>query len=393
MSQNPPYKISEYIKILNVQLHGLGAVIIGEIFERNIAQSGHVYFTLKDKDTGEILPCLIWRSAYSLCGVELEIGLEVQVTGAPNFTGRFGKLSFIAEQIVLVGEGALKKAYDKLLKKLTAEGLLDPARKRPLPAFPKKIGVITSVHGAVIHDFNNNLRHSGFQVKILDCRVEGPESGKPLAQCVRAMRNQDLDLLVLIRGGGSMQSLAGYNNEAFVRAIATFPVPVVTGIGHHQDVPLACLVSDATQSTPSLAATLVSSSWHEVESRLITNKNIIFNAFENILSSYSGVFTTVLYKIKAFKTTISEISSNLTRVLKDLKNNYLNALKTTHLRLAHLDQLITLHDPQRQLRLGYSIVFAGKKVVRSIKNLKTGQPIEIRLNDGTISSEINKLSS
>lgn len=392
MTDQTPYKISEYIKILNANLAGLGAVIIGEVFERNIAQSGHVYFTLKDKDTGEILPCLIWRSAYSLCGIELEIGLEVQVTGQPNFTGRFGKLSFIAEQIVLVGEGALKKAYDKLLKKLTAEGLLDPARKRPLPAFPKTIGVITSVHGAVIHDFNNNLRQSGFQVKILDCRVEGPLSGKPLAQCVRAMRNQNLDLLVLIRGGGSMQSLAGYNNEALVRAIATFPVPVITGIGHHQDVPLACLVSDATESTPSLAATLVSSSWNEVEYRLMTDQKRIFNTFENLLSGYSGVFTSVLYKIKEFKTKLFELSSNLNRLLRDIKNNYLNSLKTTQLRLAHLDQLITLNDPARQLRLGYSIAFAGKKVVRSIKNLQPGQEITVRVEDGTISSEITKIS-
>ena len=134
-------------------------------------------------------PSTIWHSRYALNGLKLELGAEVLVKGWPDFYGPFGKLSFIAQTIELVGEGALKKAYDKLKEKLAKEGLFAESRKRPLPLYPKTIGVITSTSGAVVHDFNSNLGKYGFKVKIMGSRVEGQESGPDLILSLRAFKS------------------------------------------------------------------------------------------------------------------------------------------------------------------------------------------------------------
>lgn len=432
-SSDKPFSVAQYIERLNEALGSLSEDIVGEVSEVKLAPSGHVYFTLKDKDTGDILPCAIWKFKYQYCGVELEIGMEVLLKGKPTFSGRFGRLSFIADSVSLVGEGALKKAYDKLKKKLAEEGLFDEARKRPLPAFPKTIGVITSVHGAVIHDFSNNLRRSGFRVRILDCRVEGPECGPMLALSVRAMRSEKIDALVLIRGGGSMQSLAGFDNEALVREIARFPVPVLAGIGHHQDVPLAALVADAAESTPSLVAALLGRSWTEAERaverserRILESyavslreaRQIVGRAFRNaqeslegILEAYSKAKGAVTHGFQKIEFRLKEIDRDLSGEAKRVTLAYESSLGATRaeyfsripVRLAHryrfaleriatylttADRLIQTNNPERQLKLGYSIAWSGGKVVRRVQDAKVGQQLEVRVIDGDILTEV-----
>jgi exodeoxyribonuclease VII large subunit len=408
---NAPYKISEFIDLINSALSTLQAEIIGEVSETKVAASGHAYFTLKDKDTGDVLPCAMWKGKYMYSGVELEIGMEVTVKGCPSFTGRFGKMSFVADSIALVGEGALKKAYEALKKKLAAEGLFDMARKKPIPLFPQKIGIITSVHGAVIHDFSNNLRRSGFAIKILDCRVEGPECGRALALSVRAMRTEDLDVLVLIRGGGSMQSLAGFDNEMLVREIAKFPVPVITGIGHHQDVPLAALVADAAQSTPSLVAALLSKSWLEASYMLEKDKRKIVQALDMILAKYKGIkdivkngLNKIQIAIAGFEHHVNSHARLLTAVFanslsvvrakyidnlpQEIVQSYVLQLKATASRINNLERLVEASNPERQLRLGYSLVFKDRTVVRSVTDIQTGQEVTVRLVDGEATTRI-----
>lgn len=280
----PEYNtVSEFIERLNDSLGELSGAVTGEISELTISAKGHVYFTIKDAETGDVLPCTMWKSSYALNGLSLELGMEVVVRGVPEFYGKFGKLSYIARSASLVGEGALKLAYEKLKKKLDAEGLFAESRKRELPQFPKTIGIITSVHGDVIHDVTSNIRRAGFHLKILDCRVEGPESGRALALSVRAMRREKVDVLLLMRGGGSIQSLAGFDNEALVREIASFPRPVIAGIGHHNDVTLAALAADAAESTPSMVAALLNESWDVAERTLEHAEYTIINEYESML--------------------------------------------------------------------------------------------------------------
>ncbi|TSC62011.1 MAG: Exodeoxyribonuclease 7 large subunit [Parcubacteria group bacterium Gr01-1014_48] len=409
-----PYSVGEYIELLNENLAHLHGEVIGEVSEYKLAASGHAYFTLKDKENGHILPCTLWRRDYELCGVQLEVGMEVLVRGKPNFYGPFGKLSFIAKTAELVGEGALKKAYEVLRKKLEKEGLFAAARKRAIPKFPRKIGVVTSVRGAVIHDFSNNLRKSGFKVKILDTRVEGPESGRDLTLSVRAMRKEDIDVLVLIRGGGSMQSLAGYDNEALVREIVRFPVPVIAGVGHHQDVPLAALVADAAESTPSLCAALLNRSWIDAEhvvdqaqrSIFTTYSSVVVDAKREFVSLFAvagNVLRGILKKYTEAEQTVFRacvrISAELAHSRDRIKNGqalflraYGQALETFLRQLENIERIIVNSNPERQLRLGYSLAMTGGKIVRSVKEAHRGDILNVKIADGEIVSIIKEIT-
>lgn len=392
MELTQPLSIAEYVAVINNSLKQLHATVIGEVSEVKVAASGHAYFTLKDKHSGDTLPCAMWKFRYGVCGVQLEVGMEVRVSGEPNYKGEYGKLTFIVESLALVGEGALLKAYQQLKKKLAAEGLFDFDRKRRLPQFIRTIGVITSVHGAVIHDFSNNLRKSGFKVRILDARVEGPECGAGLALAVRAMRSEPLDVLVLIRGGGSIQSLAGFDNEALVREIVQFPVPVLVGVGHHQDVTLAALVADVQESTPSIVAAILGRTWEQAAAQLARDERMILTTYAATLRTASTLLTTTC------AVGLSKIEQQLVSARKHLLGNtreiltaLTNALQQLSTRITAVTRLIDTNNPERQLQLGYSIARIDGRVVRSVRDVQPGATLQVQVADGDITSEIKSV--
>src|SRR3989344_7610248 len=155
--ENKIFSVSEFIYLLNIGLKSSRAKIIGEVTEVKISSLGHVYFTLKDEKDGAVLSCIIWKSRYNVYGIKLETGMKILAQGYPEIYAPLGKLSFIAETIELSGAGELKKQYDELKKKLAEEGIFAEERKRPIPKYPKKIGLITSKQGAVLADFLNNV--------------------------------------------------------------------------------------------------------------------------------------------------------------------------------------------------------------------------------------------
>jgi exodeoxyribonuclease VII large subunit len=277
--------VSQFIESLNAALHEIKAKIIGEVISVNIAVSGHVYFTLKDKEKDSVIDCIIWRSNYHINGVIIKTGEEYVLSGYPNVYANRGTISFIANTIEQVGEGTLKKAYDELKLKLMREGLLSKERKRKLPSYPQTIGIISSKQGAVIHDFLNNLGQRGYKIRFRDTRVEGKDAIFDILSSIKQMNKEKIDILVIMRGGGSLQSLSAFDNEEVVRAIATFPVPVLAAIGHHQDVPLTALAADSEVSTPTAAANLFNSVWDDAEMLLDRNINNIFGKYKEILNS------------------------------------------------------------------------------------------------------------
>ena len=162
-----------------------------------------------------------------------------------------------------MGEGALKKAYDKLKQKLEKEGLFSSEKKKPIPEFPQRIGLITSETGAVIHDFLNNLGKYGYQISFVNSRVEGQIAVQGLLLAITYFSGKEIDVLVIIRGGGSLESLQAFNNEALVRKIADFKIPVICGIGHDKDVSLASLAADKAVSTPTAVTALLNRAWEK----------------------------------------------------------------------------------------------------------------------------------
>jgi len=272
----------------------------------------------------------------------------------------------VADAVELVGEGALKKAYDTLKKKLEAEGVFDPAKKRALPEYVQKIGVITSLKGAVIHDFENNLGKYGFKVSVCDSRVEGQQAVAPLLSAIEAMRKEDIEVLVIIRGGGSLESLQAFNNEMLVRAVRNFPVPVIAGIGHDKDVPLAALAADAMVSTPTAAANLLSRPWQEAYAKLYQAGHLYVRIEESI----------------------RRIGADLAASRSAVLDHAEGMIARANERLDFAERAVKLHDPVRQLKFGYSIAWKNGTIVKSTRDVKPGEKLELEVADGKIKSRV-----
>jgi exodeoxyribonuclease VII large subunit len=242
----------------------------GEISNCRIAPSGHVYFTLKDGEAQ--LPVVLFRRQALLLRFRPADGLAVLVRGRVSIYDTRGQLQLVAETMEPRGAGALQLAFEQLKARLLAEGLFDAERKRPLPAFPACVGIITSPAGAVIRDIVTVIRrrHARLNLLVYPATMQGANCAASVAAGVRWFNaNRSLaDVIVIARGGGSMEDLAGFNDEALARVIAASEIPVVSAIGHETDFTIADFVADLRAPTPSAAAELVTAAQHRIEERV-----------------------------------------------------------------------------------------------------------------------------
>lgn len=385
------FSISEFISLLNIGLKTSKAKIVGEVSEVKTGPTGHVYFTLKDETDGAVLNCIIWKSKYQMYGIRLEEGMKIMAFGHPEIYAPSGRLSFIAETLEPAGEGELKKQYDELKRKLTQEGLFEETRKRPLPKYPQRIGVITSLQGAVIADFSNNLGKFGFKVKMIDSRVEGQLAVADLLNAIKTFRKQDIEVLVIMRGGGSLEAMMAFNNELLVREVANFPVPVIAAIGHDKDAPLITLAADSAPSTPTAAANLLGESWNQALLFLERYERDIIGRYEEILEKYKAVEARLKLSFLNFKNALQNVKINLENSLEKYCTGFEALLEKAREKLEYALRIINLNNPERQLRLGYSIVMAGERIVRKTGDVKIGESLDIKVSDGKIISEVKKI--
>ncbi len=237
----------------------------GEISNLRSAPSGHVYFTLKDGDSQ--LPAVLFRRQAMLLRFRPEDGLHVLVRGKVSVYEQRGQMQLIAEFMEPVGAGSLQIAFEQLKARLQLEGLFDPARKKPLPAFPRCIGIVTSPAGAVIRDFLNvgGRRHDALNVLLYPALVQGESAAIEVAAGIEYFnRERNVDVIVIARGGGSLEDLAAFNSELMARAIDTSELPVVSAVGHETDFTIADFVADLRVPTPSAAAELITETQHKV---------------------------------------------------------------------------------------------------------------------------------
>lgn len=389
--ENKIFSVSEFIYLLNIGLKSSKAKIIGEVTEVKISSLGHVYFILKDEKDGAVMSCIIWKSRYGLYGIKLETGMKVLASGYPEIYAPLGKLSFISETIELAGEGTLKKQYDELKKKLELEGIFAEEKKRPLPKYPQKIGVITSKQGAVLADFLNNIGKFGFNIQMIDSRVEGQEAVTDLLAAVKTFRKKDIDVLVVIRGGGSLESLMPFNNELLVREIAAFPVPVVAGIGHDKDEPLVALAADFSESTPTAVAELLNESWEQLLLFLERCERNVIIRYGAILGDYQAIENKLRVSLEGFKNALLNTKNNFKSYLDKSLSGFKLLLSAIDQRLAQAEKTILLNNPERQLRLGYSIASINGKIIRRTGDVNVGNIIDIKVSDGKIASEVKNI--
>ncbi|HEX6495710.1 MAG TPA: exodeoxyribonuclease VII large subunit [Acidobacteriaceae bacterium] len=241
----------------------------GEISNLRSAASGHLYFTLKDEH-GQ-LPVVLFRRQAMLLRFRPEAALHILARGRISIYEERGQLQLIAETLEPVGAGSLQLAFEQLKEKLQQEGLFDASRKRALPPFPRCIGIVTSLTGAVIHDFLNiaERRHAGLDVLLYPATVQGEQAaGEIAAGILHFNRAMNVDAIVVARGGGSAEDLAAFNTELLARAIAGSAIPVVSAVGHETDFTIADFVADLRAPTPSAAAELLTAMQHGVEERV-----------------------------------------------------------------------------------------------------------------------------
>ena len=339
---SPAFSVGEAIAIINQTLdYAFGTMTVeGEVSGFRVNQGKYVFFDLKDGEGS--LNCFM--SVYQL-RTQLEDGMRVRVMAQPKITA-WGKFSLTVREVRPVGEGSLRRAAELLQAKLSAEGLFDDARKRLLPRMPTRVGVISSTDAAGYADFVRILtdRWSACELVVAHVQVQGADAP---AQIIRALMHlnglsEPVDAIAIVRGGGSADDLAAFNDEPLVRAIAASRIPTVVGVGHETDTSLADLVADVRAATPSNAAQL-----------LVPDKTEVLDRLDRSRQTMVAVL-------------VRQLANQLDRA-NDLRVRLFKAVDDTHERTAerHRQLAIVLRqlDPRSALRRGYALVFAGEKVI------------------------------
>ncbi len=406
------FTVSVFLDALNIILTSERVSIVGEVSECKIGIQW-VGFSLKDKEDESKINAFLSRAQYNRIGVPLEDGMEIKMGGYPRIYKPRGQLSFAVERIEPIGEGSLKRAYELLKKQLELEGLF--TRKRPLPQFIERIGIITSRDGVVIHDFRNNLDKLNYKLFFRNARVEGEEAVANLVDAIERFNNHmpDLDVLVIIRGGGSLESLQAFNNERVARAIFASKIPTLCGIGHDVNVPIACLVADQSVSTPTAAAYTINNSWESLHSAIPLFEEKLFNTYERelniiiasithntrvLLSAFSRVFLAVEHQKRMLTRARETLSSTFNQFKERTRLSQITLMRLAYeminkitTRIAHAEAICSANNPLTQLALGYSIVRNEEgKILKSARDIKKDMHIITQLTDGTVASKVEK---
>ncbi len=414
---NQPYSVSEITNKIReyLEINYDWIQVQGEISNFKKAPSGHAYFSLKDENA--ILNCVAWRSTVvRWAGLDIQDGMDVIAGGKMSLYPPRGQYQLIVSSLRLAGEGALQLRFEALKRKLAAEGLFDAEHKKPLPTLPQKIALITSPTGAAVRDFLNTIKKARCPVYITVCPVlvQGMEAPHAIADMIRRVNErQQHDMIILCRGGGSLEDLWAFNEEVVARAIYHSHLPVVTGIGHEIDFSIADFVADHRASTPTGAAQVLTNFFeshrHDLKIRkdrllrtLKPNLQRIRNKIEvtrqalrryhpsssiNMLKQRLDDYQVAL--INKMKTTINEhkrVCTDRKKSLDTLSYHLIQAKKKDIERCKHLLQS---YDPQRTLERGFAICRRpdGKALSR-IESIEQDDMIDVSLFDGSFQSKV-----
>ncbi|MEO8104793.1 MAG: exodeoxyribonuclease VII large subunit [Candidatus Saccharibacteria bacterium] len=363
--------VSEFVALLNQTLDFAypSLVITGELANMRVSKNRWVYFDLKDAEAS----VKFFGTVYQLPG-PLENGMLLKVRGSPHLHPLYG-FSVTAQNIQPSGEGTIRRAAELLKLKLTAEGLFAPERKRSISYPPRRIGLITSRQSAAYADFIKILtaRWQGIDIELVDVQVQGEPAVGQIVAAIDQFNSQaePPDVLVLIRGGGSVDDLAAFSSEQVTRAVAGSRVPTTVAIGHEIDLSLAELAADRRASTPSNAAELL----------VPDRTTVLIQLADNVIQlgrHAQSAFTEAYQQIVDYKTELSFQTDQL--------------LENESLRVQGQQLLLGALSPTAILRRGYAIIRSGGKLVRRVADLNAGAIVDVQLADGAASANISKIT-
>jgi exodeoxyribonuclease VII large subunit len=369
--------------------------VVGELSGVHVARSGHIYFSLKD-DSSQ-LRCALFRSAARGLEFEPEDGLEVLVQGDVSLYEARGELQLVARRLEPRGQGALQLAFEQLRRRLEAEGLFDPLRKRPLPPLPERIGVVTSPTGAAIHDILEvtGRRFPGTAIVIAPTRVQGDGAEEEIAAALDSLaRLGDVDLILLARGGGSLEDLHAFNTETVARAIVRASAPVLCGVGHEVDVTIADLCADQRAPTPSAAAELALPDGEAYRSELVSSWQRLRRAMRAKLEHGAQRFARERDALRVLAPT-ARIAAQRIRfhaAERALQRAARLAAVRARARLAELAGRLDSLSPLSVLSRGYALVRRSDDgtIVRGVGDAGVGDALSVRVAEAELDVSVNR---
>ena len=388
--------ITAYIRaVLESNENLMDVWVSGEISNLSRPKSGHVYFTLKDVNAS--LRCVIWRDQAGRLKDALRDGMAVEAHGYISVYEQGGQYQLYVDGMRAAGEGLLYQEFLRLKAALEAEGLFDIERKRPLPRLPKTIGIVTSPTGAALQDMLNTLRtrYPLAEVVLSPATVQGEDAPPQIVAAIEALnRVVQPDVILVARGGGSLEDLWAFNDERVVRAVAASQAPVISGVGHETDFTLTDFAADLRAPTPTGAAVAAAPDKADLlaelagwELRLRQDTHDILNQLTLDLNEYGNRLErqSPVWRVREGMQTMDAFGQRLNRQMAFY-------LKTQHTILKTIDGRLAALDPAQILKRGYALVQAEDgSFIKSVEQVKLGQDITVQVADGSIDANVEKV--
>lgn len=412
--EEKPLSVSAALALAKDALESVLVTLVGEVSEvSNKPGYKAVYFSVKDSSAS--MPCMMWLNRYNSAGVDLRVGMLVELTGRFSLYAAKGRMNFDVFKLAIAGEGNLRLKVAERAKRLNAEGLMAPERKRQIPTYPEVIGLVTSPRGAAVHDVMRTLRRRYPLAKVVlaGVPVEGENAPTGLIEALEKTAQGGAHVVLLVRGGGSFEDLMPFNDEALARAIAALPIPVVTGIGHEPDTTIADMVSDLRASTPTAAAEAVSPARDallgRMQTQMLTLNRILAQQYERGQNQYLRRREHALFQdpdalfaqeAQAFDYQEERLHKAIPHALirdqakiqayrdrmrsagKNILTPYKNEMALQASRLRDL-------SPLEVLARGYSIARDSQgEIIKSVEGWQQGDQFVLEVADGQLSCEV-----
>ncbi len=408
------YSVTDYIKLCKntIEKNIPQCFVQGEISNLSKPSSGHWYFTLKDKNSQ--VKCAFFRLNQRKIKFSPENGMSVIIRGATTLYPQRGDFQLIIQQMEPAGIGNLQLAFDQLKNKLRLEGLFDSENKKEIPSFPNKIGVVSSATGAVIRDIIKvlKLRYPLAQILLYDTIVQGENAHLKIIKALKAAdQSQNCDVIILARGGGSLEDLWAFNEEDLAREIYNCTTPIISSIGHETDITIADFVSDLRAPTPSAAAVSATPDFNTILYNASKLKEYLYGSIKQSIESKKAALELLKLKIidpsqqlllnaqkldeyeirliKHHKSLINDNKEKLKLLVSQLLTQSENFIKTQHNELSNYGNSLNLLSPLSTLSRGYTITQDNEgKIITSIKKIKTEEVIFTKFHDGKVASKV-----
>lgn len=369
------------------------AVIVeGEVsnFKRHMP-SGHLYFTLKDDEAQ--VRCVMWRSDAARVRFEVNDGMKILVKGRVSLYEPRGDFQLYALSLMPAGQGALQLAFEQLKKKLEEEGLFEEEHKKPIPEFPSRIGVVTSLEGAAVRDIISIIgrRFPAVEVVIYPVKVQGDGAADEIAKAIRDFNKlANFDVLIVGRGGGSLEDLWAFNEEVVARAIFESRIPVISAVGHQVDFTISDFVADVRAATPSAAAELVVPEGQEIIAGIKSLTRDLVRAIEQKVYGLTLELDKLShhYALQQPSSLVDQKSQLVDELARRLETESQHYIESTGQKLGAIQSHLNALNPSAVLRRGYAFVESGRGIVSSVRSIELGDKATIHLHDGTLDSQI-----